>query len=49
LIWIIPIEGLPPAGKKALAVTVFAVIWWVFGVAHPSYTTMLLFLGTFYW
>lgn len=45
LIWIIPIEGLPPAGKKALAVTVFAVIWWVFGVAHPSYTTMLLFLG----
>ncbi|MCE1254975.1 MAG: SLC13 family permease [Anaerolineae bacterium] len=45
IVWIIPIPGLPVAGQKALSVTVFAVIWWVFGVAHPAYTTMLLFLG----
>ena len=45
VIWVLPIAGLPADGQKALAITVFAVIWWVFGVAHPAYTTMLLFLG----
>ena len=45
VIWVLPIAGLPAEGQKALAITVFAVIWWVFGVAHPAYTTLLLFLG----
>ncbi|HRE26393.1 MAG TPA: hypothetical protein PK954_07145, partial [Anaerolineales bacterium] len=36
---------LPPAGRHALAVTLFAVIWWIFGVTHPAYTTLLLLLG----
>ena len=45
VIWVLPIAGLPADGQKALAITVFAVIWWVFGVAHPAYTTLLLFLG----
>ncbi len=45
IIWIVPIAGLPAEGKRALAVTVFAVVWWVFGVTHPAFTTLLLFLG----
>jgi anion transporter len=45
IIWVLPIAGLPAAGQKALAITVFVVIWWVFGVMHPAYTTLLLFLG----
>ena len=45
MIWMIPIAGLPPSGQKALAITTFAVIWWVCGVTHPAYTTLLLFLG----
>jgi anion transporter len=45
VIWLLPIANLPEAGQKCLAITVFVVIWWVFGVMHPAYTTLLLFLG----
>lgn len=46
ILWILPMPGgLSPEGQKALAVTVFTVIWWIFGVTHPAYTTMFMFLG----
>ena len=46
ILWLMPLpEGLSPEGQKTLAVTVFTVIWWVFGVTHPAYTTMMMFLG----
>lgn len=42
----VPLPGeLPPTARQALAVTLFAVVWWVFGVTHPAYTTFLLLLG----
>ena len=46
ILWFFPMPGgLSPEGQKALAVTVFTVIWWIFGVTHPAYTTMVMFLG----
>lgn len=46
ILWYIPLPGeLNPQGQKALSVTVFTVIWWIFGVTHPAYTTMVMFLG----
>ncbi len=46
ILWYIPLPGeLSPEGQKALSVTVFIVIWWIFGVTHPAYTTMVMFLG----
>ena len=46
ILWYIPLPGeLSPEGQKALSVTVFTVIWWIFGVTHPAYTTMVMFLG----
>lgn len=46
VLWFLPMPGdLSPEGQKALAVTVFTVIWWIFGVTHPAYTTMVMFLG----
>jgi anion transporter len=45
-IWLMPTPaGLPVGGQRALAVTVFAVVWWVAGVMAPAYTTLLLCLG----
>jgi hypothetical protein len=37
--------GLPVAGQRALAVTMFAVLWWIFGGMAPAYTTLLLCFG----
>lgn len=46
ILWVLPMPGgLSPEGQKALAVTVFTVIWWIFGVTHPAFTTMVMFLG----
>ncbi len=46
ILWSVPLPGgLSPEGQKALSVTVFTVIWWIFGVTHPAYTTMVMFLG----
>lgn len=46
LLWTAPLPGeLSPNGQKALAVTVVTVIWWIFNVTHPAYTTLLMFLG----
>jgi len=45
-LWFAPMPGdLSLTGQKALAVTVFTVVWWIFGVTHPAYTTLLMFLG----
>jgi anion transporter len=42
-IWLMPTPaGLPVAGQRALAVTVFTVVWWSCGVMAPAYTTLLL-------
>jgi anion transporter len=45
-VWLMPTpDGLPAAGQRALAVTLFAIIWWIGGVMAPAYTTLLLCLG----
>ncbi len=45
-IWLMPTPaGLPVPGQQALAVTLFAVVWWVAGVMAPAYTALLLCLG----
>jgi anion transporter len=45
-VWLMPTPaGLPVAGQRALAVTMFAVLWWIFGVMAPAYTTLLLCFG----
>lgn len=45
-LWFAPLPGdISIAGQQALAVTVFTVIWWIFGITHPAYTTLLMFLG----
>lgn len=41
-----PLPGdLSPAGRKTLIVTLFTVVWWIFGVAPPAYATLLMLLG----
>jgi anion transporter len=45
-IWLMPPPaGLPVAGQRVLAVTVVTVVWWIFGVMAPAYTTLLLCFG----
>lgn len=46
IFWSIPLPGdLSPAGRKTLVVTLFTVIWWVFNVVPPAYSTILMLLG----
>ncbi len=44
-LWLAPLPGLSPAGHKALVVTLFTVIWWIFNVVPPAYSTLLMLLG----
>jgi anion transporter len=45
-LWFMPQPaGLSPQGQQTLAVIVFTVIWWICGVTHSAYTTLLMFLG----
>jgi anion transporter len=37
--------GLTVAGQRALAITMFTVVWWIFGIMAPAYTTLMMFLG----
>jgi hypothetical protein len=37
--------GLPMASQRALPFTMFAVVWWNFGVMAPAYTTLMLCVG----
>lgn len=43
--WFAPLPGLSPAGQKALAVTLFTVVWWVFNIVPPAYSTLLMLMG----
>lgn len=46
ILWFAELPGdLSPDGQKCLAITVFTVIWWVFNVTHPAYSTFVMFLG----
>lgn len=43
--WFAPLPGLAPAGQQTLALTLFAAVWWLFGVIPAAYTTLILILG----
>ncbi|MBN1260788.1 MAG: SLC13 family permease [Anaerolineae bacterium] len=46
VLWVLPLPGeLNPAGRKALIVTLFTVVWWIFNVIPPAYATLLMLLG----
>ncbi len=46
VLWVLPLPGdLGLAGRKMLVVTLFTVIWWVFNVIPPAYSTLLMLLG----
>lgn len=44
-IWVLPLHGLAPEGKKALAITLFTVIWWIFKIIPPAYSTLIMLMG----
>lgn len=41
-VWFAPLPGLSPEGQKALAITLFTVVWWVFNIVPPAYSTLLM-------
>ncbi len=45
VIWILPLEGLSPEGKKGLAISLCTVIWWATKVMHPGYTSLAMLLA----
>lgn len=45
IVWFVPLPNLSPAGHKALAVTLFTVVWWIFSIIPPAYVTLLMLLG----
>jgi anion transporter len=45
VLWVAPLPGLSLDGRKALVITMFTVIWWVFAVVPPAYSTLLMLLG----
>jgi anion transporter len=46
VLWVLPLPGdLGLAGRKMLVVTLFTVIWWVFNVVPPAYSTLFMLLG----
>jgi anion transporter len=45
-LWFMPLPGdLSLAGREMLVITLFTVIWWVFNVVPPAYSTLLMLLG----
>jgi di/tricarboxylate transporter len=44
-VWLMPLPGLSIEGKKTLAVILFTVVWWIFNVIPPAYSTLLMLLG----
>ncbi len=45
-LWFMPLPGdLSLAGRKMLVITLFTVIWWLFNVVPPAYSTLLMLLG----
>jgi anion transporter len=45
IVWFAPLPGIEPAAQKTLAITLFTVVWWVFNVIPPAYSTLLMLLG----
>ncbi|WP_306601890.1 SLC13 family permease [Geothrix sp. 21YS21S-2] len=47
LVWFAMPAGpaLTPEGRKCLALSLLAVIWWAMGVAHPGFTALFLLLS----
>lgn len=46
ILWLAPLPGdLSLSGKKTLIVTLFTVIWWIFNVIPPAFSTMMMLLG----
>lgn len=45
ILWKLPVSGLHTEGRKCLALSLMAVIWWAAGVMHPGYTSLALLLG----
>ncbi len=45
LIWLLPIQGLPEAGRRCLALSLMAVAWWATGAMHPGFSSAALLLG----
>lgn len=44
-VWLMPIDGLPIDGRKCLALSLAAVVWWATGAMHPGFTSLALLLG----
>jgi len=38
-------DGLSVAGHRALAISLFGVVWWAMGVVQPGYTSLLMLVG----
>jgi di/tricarboxylate transporter len=39
------LQGVSPAGDRWLALSLFAIIWWAFGVCHPGFTALILLVS----
>lgn len=44
-IWLLPLAGLSPEGRRGLACTVVAVVWWAARVMPPGYTALGLLVA----
>ncbi len=45
-LWLAPLPGgLSAEGRKALIVTLFTVVWWIFAVVPPAYSTLLMLVA----
>ncbi len=46
VLWLMPLPGnLSPEGRRALIVTLFTVVWWIFNVVPPAYATLLMLVS----
>lgn len=45
LVYLSPIAGLPPEGRKCLALSLCAVVWWATAAVHTGYTSAALLGG----
>jgi anion transporter len=45
-LWFLPLPGgLTDAGRKTLIITLFTVVWWIFNIIPPAYSTLLMLTG----
>lgn len=45
ILWNLPLQGLAPDGRRCLAMTLCAIVWWAFEVAPVGFTSCALLLG----